>query len=70
MESDLDFVMRNLLASDAEQMRQTTQFMVGQIGVAVQGCPTPEEYNTVVGLTVTNDCVIAALKALTTYLSN
>lgn len=70
MESDVDFVMRNFLASDADQMRQSTQFMIAQIGVPVEGCPTLEEYNTVVGLTVTNECVVAALQAMTTYLSN
>lgn len=70
MESDVDFGVRGLLASDAEQMRQSTQFMVTQVGVPVEGCPTPEEYSTVVDLTITNDCVIAAMKALATYLSN
>jgi len=60
----------NLLASDAEQMRQSTQFMVTQVGVPVEGCPTPEEYNTSVDLTISNDCVIAAMKAVTTYMSN
>ncbi|MGI9137290.1 MAG: hypothetical protein ACR2JS_09585 [Candidatus Nanopelagicales bacterium] len=70
MESDVDFVMRRILASDAEQMRQSTQFMVTQVGVPVEGCPTLEEYNTVADLTVTNECVIAAMKALTAYLSN
>ncbi len=70
MESDVDFVMRKFLASDADQMLQSTQFMVNEVGVPVTGCPTPEEYNTVVGLTVTNECVVAALQAMTTYLSN
>ena len=70
MESDVDFVMRKFLASDAEQMRQSTQFMVTQVGVPVEGCPTFEEFNTVVGLTVTNECVVAALQVMATYLSN
>lgn len=70
MESDVDFVMRKFLASDADQMLQSTQFMIAQIGVPVEGCPTLEEYSTVVGLTVTNECVVAALQAMTTYLSN
>jgi hypothetical protein len=70
MESDVDFVMRNFLASDTDQMRQSTQFIIAQVGVPVEGCPTLEEYNTVVGLTVTNECVVAALQAMTTYLSN
>ncbi len=70
MESDVDFGMRGLLANDAEQMRQSTQFMVTQAGVPVDGCPTVEEYTTVVDLTITNDCVIAAMKATITYLGN
>jgi hypothetical protein len=70
MQSDVDFVMRRILASDAVQMLQSTQFMVAQIGEPVEGCPTLAEYSTVVGLTVTNDCVVAALQAMTTYLSN
>jgi hypothetical protein len=70
MESDLDFVMRGLLASDEEQMLQSTQFMVTQVGVPVEGCPTLEEYTTVADLTITNDCVIAAMRALSGYLSD
>lgn len=68
--SDVDSWLAPLLASDARQMLQSTQMMIVQVGVPVEGCPTPEEYNTVVDLTVTNDCVIAALKAETAYLSN
>ncbi len=68
--SDVDSWLAPLLASDARQMLQSTQMMIVQVGVPVEGCPTPEEYNTVVDLTVTNDCVIAALKAETDYLSN
>lgn len=68
--SDVDSWIGPLLASDARQMLQSTQMMIVQVGVPVEGCPTPEEYNTVVDLAVTNDCVIAALKAETAYLSN
>jgi hypothetical protein len=68
--SDVDSWIGSLLSSDARQMLQSTQMMVVQVGVPVEGCPTPEEYNTVSDLTVTNDCVIAALKAETAYLSN
>lgn len=70
MESDVDFVMRKFLASDADQMLQSTQFMIAQIGVPVDGCPTLKDYNTVVGLKVTNECLVAALQAMATYLSN
>jgi hypothetical protein len=69
MESDVDFLMRGLLASDARQMLQSTQMMVAQVGVPVEGCPTLEEYTTVADLTITNDCVIAAMKALTAHLN-
>jgi hypothetical protein len=34
------------------------------------GCPTAEEYSTVDDLMITNDCVIAAMEALTRALSD
>ena len=70
MESDVDFGVRGLLANNLDQMRQSTQSMVAQVGLPVADCPTLEDYSTVVDLTITNDCVISAMKALTTFLNN
>ena len=67
MTSDADFLMRGLLSKDATQMRQATHQMLAQAGVQVPECPASGGSDEG---TVSNECVIAAMRALTSYLSD
>jgi len=59
-----------LLRSTPDEMRSSTQFMVVQVGKPVTGCPTADEYNTVADLTITNECVENAMKALSVFMTS
>lgn len=63
MTSDVQFLMRNLLSKDANQMSQATRQMLDQSGAEVPECAGSDPS------TVTNDCVIAAMQALVSHLS-
>ena len=70
MTSDVSFLMRNLLAKDSTQMQQTVDQMLEQSGAKVPECPRPGGSGETKNAAVTNECVIAAMQALTAYLND
>jgi hypothetical protein len=70
MTSDVAFLMRNLLAKDSTQMQQTVDQMLEQSGATVPDCPRPGVSGDAKNAAVTNECVIAAMQALTAYLND
>lgn len=70
MTSDVSFLMRNLLAKDSTQMQQTVDQMLEQSGATVPECPRPGGSGETKNAAVTNECVIAAMQALTAYLND
>jgi hypothetical protein len=70
MTSDVSFLMRNLLAKDSTQMQQTIDQMLEQSGATVPECPRPGGSGDAKNAAVTNECVIAAMQALTAYLND
>ncbi|MEI7453650.1 MAG: hypothetical protein WCK04_05435 [Actinomycetes bacterium] len=58
-----------LLSSTPDEMRSSIQFMIVQMGDPVAGCPTADEFNTVVDLTITNTCVVNAMKAMSVFMT-
>ena len=58
-----------LLSSTPDEMRSSIQFMIVQMGNPVAGCPTADEFNTVVDLTITNTCVVSAMKAMSVFMT-
>ena len=62
--------LEGLLSSTPDEMRSSIQFMIVQMGNPVAGCPTADEFNTVVDLTITNTCVVSAMKAMSVFMTS
>jgi len=60
----------SFVGSTPGQMVQSIQMMVAQVGTPVTDCPTSQDFNTIVDLTITDSCVENALIAMTQFMKS
>jgi hypothetical protein len=60
----------SFVGSTPGQMVQSIQMMVAQVGTPVTDCPTSQDFNTIVDLTITDSCVENALTAMTQFMKS
>ena len=63
-------VVSSLLGSTPDQMINSIQMMVAQVGSPVADCPTSQDFNTITDLTITDSCVENALIAMTKFMNS